>query len=241
MILKLPHYAGHRERARDKFLESADTGSLPDYEFLELILMRAIPRRDVKPLAKNLLDRFGTLTGVLTAPPDELMQFPYVKGAAVSLFKIIVEANRRLLESNLRDAPVLGLWDNMVDYCCLCVQGDTVENVMVLYLDTQYRLIRKEIPQKGTTNWVALYPREVLKRALVLGAHAVVVVHNHPSGFVQPSPADFEMTAELYRTLAVAEINLVDHLIIGPGRKVYSFGAHGRLTGGYVPDRKGKI
>ena len=224
------NHLGHRERMQNKFLQMQDVGILEDYEFLELILMKSIPRIDVKPLAKELLKKFGSLSMVLSASKEELREFKYIKDSTLTLFKLIVEANTRLLGSQIKEKPVLEKWDQLIDYCCLCLQ-----NFMVLYLDMHSRLLRKEVPQSGTNDRVSIYPREVLKQALILEASSVVVVHNHPSGRVQPSPADLAMTVELYKTLNAASIRFLDHLIIGAGRKVYSFSAHGHLMNIHKP------
>ena len=223
-------YIGHRERAQNKLLKTESLDMLADYELLELILMKAIPRRDVKPLAKEMLAYFGSIGKVLTASSDELEQFPYVKSATVALFKLIVESNKRLLETNLKEVPVLKAWDTLLDYCCLALQYERIERCMVLYLDAQYRLLRREIKQNGTIDRVAVYPREIVKQALLYGAASVVVVHNHPSGWVEPSESDFKLTNEIYHALDTVRIQLVDHLIIGEGRRIYSFGANGHLT-----------
>ena len=220
---------GHRARAQEKFLQMADAGSLPDYELLELILMKSIPRIDVKGLAKDLLYKFGTLSAVLAAKPDELMGFAHIKKSTLVLFKLIREANSRILMGKMKTVPVLECWEQVVDYCCLALEQEHIEHFMVLYLDKRFRLIRREIPQNGTTDRVSIYPREVLKEALIIGAHAVIIVHNHPSGNTDPSPADLTMTAELYQTLTAGHILFLDHLIIAEGRKVYSFSEHGLL------------
>ena len=222
---------GHRERVQERFLNMPDKELMADYEFLELVLMRAIPRMDVKPLAKELLKKYNSVAAVLTAPEEELTTFKYIKKSTVALFQIIVEANKRLLKTELKENPVLDKWDRLIDYCCLCLQNERIEHFMVLYLDTRLRLIQRDIPQDGTTDRVSIYPREILKKALNLGASSVVIVHNHPSEQVQPSPADIAMTGELYKTLMAGNIRFLDHLIIGSGRKVYSFSAHGQLVG----------
>ena len=221
---------GHRQRAQDKFLQMPDTTVLPDYEFLELILMKSIPRIDVKGLAKDLINRFGSLGGVLSATPEELVAFPNIKKSTLVLFKLIRESNTRLLSDKFQETPVLEHWEQVIDYCCLCLQKERIEHFMILYLDKRFRLIRREIPQTGTTDRVSIYPREVLKQALILGAHAVIITHNHPSGNPDPSPADLSMTAELYKTLTAGNILFLDHLIIGENRKIYSFSEHGLLN-----------
>ena len=226
----IPLTAGHRERVQDKFLKLSDPGLMPDYELLELILMKSIPRIDVKPLAKELINHFGTLSDVLSAEPEELSQFRHVKQSTIALFKIILEVNRRTLCHRLKEMPVLERWNDLLDYCCLNLQNQTIEHCMILYLDARFRLLRREMPHSGTTDRVFIYPREILKQALIVGASAVVVVHNHPSGHIEPSEADQAITVELYHTLAAGRVKLLDHLIIGPGRKVYSFSSHGHLT-----------
>lgn len=221
---------GHRARVQKRFLDTPDSSYLQDYEFLELILMKAIPRRDVKPLAKTLLYHFGSLSKVLKAESEELRQFKGVSDSTIALFKIILEANQRILDSHLKENPVLDSWTKVIDYCCLCLQDDRIERFMVLYLNKQLRLIRREIPQTGTKDRVCLYPDEVLRRALLLGASHVIIAHNHPSGNTEPSLADFNMTAELFKALTANGIKLIDHLIIGSGHKTYSFSAHGRIS-----------
>ena len=221
---------GHRERAQSKFLEISDTNLIPDYELLELILMRSIPRIDVKPIAKELLNRFGSLSAVLTANPEDLFTFSHIKKSTLVLFRLIIEANKRILREDMSNRPVLSAWENMIDYCFMQLQHESIEKFLILYLDIKAQLIRSEILQTGTIDRVPIYPREVLKRALVLGAESVIIAHNHPSGNVQPSVPDMKMTVELYKTLTAADIRLIDHLIVGPGRQLYSFSAHGHLT-----------
>ncbi|MDY6407231.1 MAG: DNA repair protein RadC [Pseudomonadota bacterium] len=225
----IPNTTGHRDRVQDKFLQIRDTSVLQDYELLELILMKAIPRIDVKGLAKDLINRFGSLNKVLGASNEELMAFPHIKKSALVLFKLIRVTNERLLTNTLKTNPVLEKWEQVVDYCCLCLQQEHIEHFMALYLDRQFRLIQRETPHAGTVDRVSFYPREILKQALVLGASAVVIVHNHPSGCMQPSPADVSLTTELYQLLRAAQIAFLDHLIIGENRKVYSFVEHGLL------------
>ena len=203
---------------------------MPDYEFLELILMKSIPRLDVKPLAKSLLDRFGSLLAVLTASEEELTAFKHLKKSTVVLFKIILETNRRLLLEKIKEKPIIEEWNDLVDYCCMVLQNSRLENCMVLYLNGRLNLIRRDILNTGTSDRVFLYPKEVLKQALLLGANSVVVVHNHPSGSVEPSQQDLVLTANLQKILRAGGIALLDHLIIGTGRRVYSFTNHGHLA-----------
>ena len=223
-------HVGHRERVQEKFLKLTDMDVMPDYEFLELILMKSIPRLDVKPLAKSLLDRFGSLLAVLTASEEELTAFKHLKKSTVVLFKIILETNRRLLLEKIKEKPIIEEWNDLVDYCCMVLQNSRLENCMVLYLNGRLNLIRRDILNTGTSDRVFLYPKEVLKQALLLGANSVVVVHNHPSGSVEPSQQDLVLTANLQKILRAGGIALLDHLIIGMGRRVYSFTNHGHLA-----------
>ena len=229
-------YQGHRERVQEKFLNTSNTDAIPDYEFLELILMKSIPRIDVKPLAKELLKHFGTVSNVLNAPFKELSQFKHIKNSTFVLFKLILEANKRLLKEDLRQRPVLLARDSLVDYCCLCMGDTTQEKLMALYLDFSGHLIRTETLQTGTLDQVSIYPREILKQALLIGAKSLVLVHNHPTGDPRPSSEDYTVTVELYHTLKTVDIDLLDHLIIGTGRRIFSFREYGHLT--VLPRRK---
>lgn len=220
---------GHRKRVQEKILKAEDLSFLSDYELLEAILMRSIPRIDVKPIGKRLLNDFGSLSAVLNAPKEVLMTYKNIKESTIALFKIMSETNRRILCDSLQEKPVLQSWQQVMDYCSARLKEEKIEQFLVLYLDSGLRLVHQEIQQKGTTDRVALYPREILKQALIIGARAVVIAHNHPSGQVQPSPADLTMTVELYKMLQVSHIQLLDHLIVGSDRRIYSFSAQGHL------------
>lgn len=226
----IPIHQGHRERAQEKFLAAENADFIPDYEFLELLLMKSIPRLDVKPLAKELLYHFGSLSKVLNAPFEELSKFNHVKKSTFVLFRLILEANKRLLKENLKERPVLLARDTLVDYCCLNMGDTTQEKLMALYLDLTGHLIRTETLQIGTLDQVAIYPREILKQALLLGAKSLVLAHNHPTGDPRPSKEDYTVTVELYHMLKSVDIDLIDHLIIGTGRRIFSFRENGHLT-----------
>lgn len=221
-------YLGHRERLQEKFMKGG-AAALADYEFLELILTKAIPRRDVKPLAKQLLEHFKTFSGVLHADPDELKKFKGVKDSTCALFRIIIQANQKLAQAQLTQAPVLSNWIQLVDYCFLSLADEKVERFIVLFLDAKLRVICDEVQQTGTIDRVPLYPREVLKRALNLNAAALVLVHNHPSGDPKPSAGDLQTTRALKQALVAAGIQLHDHLIIGKNKQLFSFKAQGVL------------
>jgi DNA repair protein RadC len=210
---KTPHYHGHRDRLRQRFREGGGT-ALADYELLELILFQAIPRRDVKPLAKALLQRFGTLGGLLAATREALAGAGLAE-SAIDALKATHEAAIRLTREAALDRPVLGSWQNVLDYCRARLAHAAVEEFHLLFLDRKNGLIAAEPQQRGTVDHTPVYPREVVKRALELGASAIILVHNHPSGDPSPSRADIEMTREVQRAAAALGIAVHDHLIVG--------------------------
>jgi DNA repair protein RadC len=212
-----PHYLGHRQRLRERLLE-AGAASLPDYELLEFLLFAAIPRGDAKPLAKELLQRFGGFAEVLNAEKEALLAVPGIGEAAVAALMASREAGLRLSRATLRERPLLGSWQKLVEYCTASIGFAPVEEFRLLFLDHHNRLIADERQQRGTINHTPVYPREVMKRALEIGAAALILVHNHPSGDPTPSKADIEMTREIAKAAATLGIALHDHLIIGKGK-----------------------
>ena len=209
-----PHYRGHRERLRARFADSGDQG-LPDYELLELLLFRSIPQRDVKPLAKALIARFGSLSGVLGARPERLREVKGI-GETVALdLKLIESAGRRLARQAIQDRPVLGSWKDVIDYCHAAMANADRELFRVLFLDKRNFLITDEVQGVGTVDHTPVYPREVIRRALEVGATAVILVHNHPSGDPTPSAADIRMTQDIVSIAAPLGIVVHDHIIIG--------------------------
>ncbi|PCD76469.1 RadC family protein [Pseudothioclava arenosa] len=225
---KLPSYiADHRARLRARFMEGG-AQALPDYELLELVLFRALPRQDVKPLARRLIDTFGDFGRVLSAPTARLMQVTGVGPAVVQELKIVEAAGQRLARSKVINRPVLSSWQALVEYCHATMAHRETEQFRVLFLDRQNVLIADEEQARGTVDHVPVYPREVVKRALELNATALILVHNHPSGDPTPSEADIAMTRAVEAAAAVLGITLHDHLIIGRGREV-SFRAAGHL------------
>ena len=220
-----PDYIGHRERVINKFMTyGADL--FADYEFLELMLMCALPRIDVKPLAKKLLAEFGSLNGVLSAPADELTKIKGIKNHTVLFLKVVLAACQKLTSEKVKEGPILKDWINLMAYCQMIYTNETVEKMHILFLNQGLRLIHSEMHQKGTVDHIPVYPREILKRALDLNASAVVMMHNHPSGDANPSKADIEATKEVQHLLETVGIQFLDHLIIGRGQNVYSFRAH---------------
>ncbi len=210
-----PHYAGHRDRLRQRFLKAPD--ALPDYEILELILFRSIPRRDVKPLAKELLKEFGSLSGALSAEPARLRDFKVPEGTIVD-FHIVREAGIRMSQSNVMKKNVIGSWNALLEYCAASMAHNPTEQFRILFLDRKNVLIADEVQQKGTVDHTPVYPREVVKRALELNASALILVHNHPSGDPTPSNADVEMTRQIVDTAKPLGIEVHDHLVVGKGR-----------------------
>jgi DNA repair protein RadC len=208
-----PHYHGHRERLRRRFLEGG-AEALADYELLELVLFAAIPRGDAKPLAKALIDRFGSFAGAIAAPVGAIAE---VKGAGDSVaaaLKMVEAAAARLARAAAAAGPVFANIDKVVGYCRVAMGRAKTEQFRILFLDTRNRLIRDEVQQTGTVNHTPVYPREVVKRALELGATAIVMVHNHPSGDPTPSRADIAMTKEVQAAAKALGIALHDHVIV---------------------------
>lgn len=225
---RLPSYIGdHRKRLRTRFAEGG-AAAMPDYELLELALFRTIPRQDVKPLARRLLDIFGDLNRVVTAPPPRLLAVEGVGEAVVQDLKIIEALAQRMMRARVMHRPVLSSWDALLDYCHTAMAHRETEQFRVLYLDRKNVLIADEEQARGTVDHVPVYPREVVKRALELNASALILVHNHPSGDPTPSQSDITMTSQIQDAAAVLGLTLHDHLIIGKGREL-SFRAAGYL------------
>ncbi len=225
---KSPSYLrDHRKRLRDRFLNGG-ANALPDYEMLELILFRAIPRQDVKPLARALLDYFGDFNGVLSAPNDQLEAMKGVGEAVLCELKIVEAAAHRLSQTRIRKKPVLSSWNALLDYCRTTMAHQATEQFRVFYLDRKNTLIADEQQAEGTVDHVPVYPREIVKRALLLNASALIMVHNHPSGDPTPSQADIDMTRQVVAAADALGITLHDHVIIGKSQEV-SFRADGYL------------
>jgi DNA repair protein RadC len=209
-----PHYAGHRQRLRARFLE-AGAQALADYELLELVLFRAIPQRDVKPLAKSLLARFGSFAEVISAPTERLKETKGLSDGAVAELKIVQAAAHCLTRGEVKRREVLSSWSNVLDYCRSSMAFADKEQFRVLFLDKRNQLIADEVQQTGTVDHTPVYPREVVKRALELSATAIILVHNHPSGDPTPSRADIEMTKAIVEVAKPLGIAVHDHLIVG--------------------------
>ncbi|TMJ89887.1 MAG: JAB domain-containing protein [Alphaproteobacteria bacterium] len=209
-----PHYHGHRDRLRQRFLQ-AGSDALHDYEMLELVLFRAIPRRDVKPLAKELIARFGSFAEVIAAPIELLKEVEGLGEAAITDLKIVQAAANRLLRGEVKKRHVLSSWSSVLDYCRTAMAFESKEHFRILFLDKGNHLIADEQQQTGTVDHTPVYPREVVKRALELSATAVILVHNHPSGDPTPSRADIDMTKAIIEVARPLGIAVHDHLIVG--------------------------
>ncbi|MDP3601414.1 MAG: DNA repair protein RadC [Bosea sp. (in: a-proteobacteria)] len=212
--VETPHYLGHRERLRTRFQEAgADT--LPDYELLELLLFRSIPQRDVKPLAKELIARFGSFAEVLGAPAARLTEVKGIgEGVALDL-KVVEAALQRMARGAVTRRTVLSSWSAVLDYCRTTMAFAEREQFRLLFLDKKNAVIADEVQQTGTVDHTPVYPREVMRRALELSASAIILVHNHPSGDPTPSAADVKMTRELVDIAKPLGIAIHDHVIVG--------------------------
>ena len=225
---KPPSYiADHRQRLRARFMQGG-AAAIPDYELLELVLFRAIPRRDVKPLARALMDRFGDFNRVITAPEPRLRDISGVGDAVIVELKVIEAAAHRMARSRVMRQHVLSGWDALLDYCHTTMAHRETEQFRVIYLDRKNVVIGDEEQGKGTVDHVPVYPREVAKRALELNASALILVHNHPSGDPTPSQADIDMTQQIFAACSALGLTLHDHLIIGKSREL-SFRSEGYL------------
>lgn len=208
-----PHHLKHRKRLRTRFLKDMGT-HMEDYEILELLLCQTIPRRDVKPLAKSMIDTFGDLAGVLAAEPRSLAAVEGLGETSIVGLKLVQHAAVRMLRQDLEEAHVLSSWQAVLDYCRAAMGREKIEQFRLLFLDNRNRLMADEVQQQGTVDHTPLYPREVVKRALELNASALIMVHNHPSGDPTPSKADIAMTKAVRDALSKIDIKLHDHIII---------------------------
>jgi DNA repair protein RadC len=209
-----PHHLGHRDRLRARFAEAGDD-ALADYELLELVLFRSIPRRDVKPLAKTLIRQFGSFAEVLSAPIARLRAVDGMGESAALDMKIVEASARRLAKGAVAKRPVLSSWSSVLDYCRTAMAFAEREQFRILFLDKRNALIADEVQQSGTVDHTPVYPREVVKRALELAATAVILVHNHPSGDPSPSQADITMTRQIVDIAKPLGIAVHDHIIVG--------------------------
>jgi len=210
----MPHYLGHRERLRERFLE-AGPEAVTEYELLELVLFRAIPRRDVKPLAKALIAKFGSFGEVVSAPRQRLREIDGLGEAAIAEIKIVQAAAGRLARGQAKKRTVLSSWSAVLDYCRTTMAFSDKEQFRIIFLDKRNQIIADEVQQTGTVDHTPVYPREVVKRGLELSATALILVHNHPSGDPTPSRADIQMTQQIVEIAKPLGISVHDHIIVG--------------------------
>jgi DNA repair protein RadC len=211
------HQAGHRTRLRQRFL-AGGSSAINDYELLEMILFASNARSDVKPLAKDLLKIFHSFSGVIQAPAQELLKVKGLGQAGVATIKVIQLASEVLSRDSLKKKPLLSSWEAVINYCKLAMGHLKIEQLRLLFLDRQHQLIVDEVHQQGTIDHTPVYIREIIKRALEVGAAGIIVVHNHPSGDPTPSKADITVTREIEEAASIMGIMMHDHIIIGQSR-----------------------
>ena len=212
MTAEKPHHSGHRDRLRERFIDAPN--ALPDYELLELLLFLAIPRRDVKPIAKDLIAKFKDLNGVLRASPEELEQVKGISRNTAIALKTVQAAGLRVLRQNVMKQPVLNSWSKLIDYLPASMSEESREHFRLLFLNKKNELIADELQGSGTVDHTPAYPREIMKRALEVGATALIMVHNHPSGDPSPSRADIDLTNAVIAAADTFDIAVHDHIII---------------------------
>jgi DNA repair protein RadC len=210
----LPDHAGHRGRLREKLLDAGGQG-LADYELLEYLLMLAIPRRDTKPIAKALLKEFGSIGGIVAADTEALRRVKDVGESAAAAILVVRETTRRMLRGEIEKKPMLASWQALLDYLRADMAYVSIERVRVLYLNAKNALIRDEIASEGSIDEAAVHVREIIRRAIDLGAAGLILVHNHPSGDPQPSRADIQLTRDIIEAGRRLKIAVHDHVIIG--------------------------
>ena len=213
---EIPHYIGHRQRLKEKLLTNG-ANTIADYELLELVLSIAIPRKDVKPLAKELISKFKTFGGVITAKPTELSQIKGIGDTTIATLKIIEASQIKILKDKIEETSIISNWSELIDYCKLNIGNKDTEEFHILYLNTKCHLIKDETHSTGTINSSSVYTREIIKRVLELGATSIILVHNHPTGDSTPSKADISITQKIIKALETIDVSVHDHLIVSKG------------------------
>ncbi|MET1411011.1 DNA repair protein RadC [Roseibium sp. HPY-6] len=208
------HHKGHRQRLRERFRKSGED-SLADYELLEFLLFAALPRRDTKPIAKAMLQRFGSFSAVLAAPRERLREISGLSDVSIDTIKAVHAAIARYHRAELSDRQLLDSWSKVIAYLQASMELSPVEQFRILFLDRKNGLIADEVQQTGTVDHTPVYPREVIRRALEHSATALILVHNHPSGDPTPSRADIQMTKKIVEIAKPLGIEVHDHIIIG--------------------------
>jgi DNA repair protein RadC len=214
LFIEADHRSGHRQRLKDRFI-AAGPEALPDYELLEMVLFNAISRSDTKPLAKRLIERFGSFAEVINAPPERLKEIKGVGDAVITQLKLVRASALRLMQGGIMQRPVLTSWTAVLDYCRAAMGFEASEQFRILFLDKKNRLIADEVQQRGTVDHTPVYVREVVKRALELSSSAIILVHNHPSGDPTPSRADIDMTRQIADAARPLGVTIHDHIIVG--------------------------
>lgn len=220
-----PHYLGHRQRLRQRFLEGG-SAALADYELLEMLLFSAKARGDVKPLAKTVLKTFGSFARTITAAEEDLRKIPDMGDAAICALKVVQAAMTRMLQEQVAERPIIQNWSALLDYAKVSMAYNKIEEFRILFLNKRNELIRDEVQQRGTVDHTPIYIREVVKRTLELGASSLILLHNHPSGDCKPSKSDIDITLQIIKATAAIHVNVHDHLVISE-RGHYSFRANG--------------
>lgn len=221
------HTIGHRQRVKEKLLNSKP-GVMPDYEMLEILLFLAIPRKDTKSLAKDLIIKYKSFAKVISAEESSLLKVPGVNQSTLACFKLIKEGAARLIKEELLSKPVLSSWKSLIDYCRVLIGHQKTEAFITIYLNSQNELIEEDLQEYGTIDQITIYPREITKRALFLNASAIILVHNHPGGNTKASKADIEITKKIVNSLSQFSIKVHDHVIISD-KSFFSFKAEGLL------------
>ncbi len=221
---------GHRKRVKTRFLENYNlNSSYDDYELLEMLLFLAIPRKDVKPLAKLLLSRYGSLGKILASSKESLLKTEGVTENIIFTLILMKATTIQLLRRNLEGTTVIKNWETLLDYCYAHIVDQSKEVIKILYLNTRNVLIKDEIIQEGTLDIINIHPREIIRRCLDIAAKSIIIVHNHPSGNPDPSEEDIKLTTYLVKNLHTANISLYDHIIVGRGG-IISFKSLGLLS-----------
>lgn len=218
---KQPHYLGHRKRLKEKFLNS-DPSSISDYELLELLLFQAMPRRDVKPLAKELLQKFGNFNQLINAEKSKIFTVNEAKEPAYLQFRLLKELLNRIFQNEVKEKNVISSWNALLDYLKFNMGCLKIEQFRVLFLNKKNALIADEIVSTGTIDQTHVYPREIVKKSLFHEAGAIILVHNHPSGNTNPSKSDIDLTNQIINACTMINVTVHDHVIIAGG-KYYSF------------------
>ena len=223
---EVKHYHGHRKRLKERFFLAPE--SSPDYELLELVLFAAIPRSDVKPLAKRLISEFGSVAAVFNASRERMSMVHGVTTRVQIVFKVVNECVRRVLLSRLQKGIVLSSWTALIDYLRSTMGFIATEQFRIFFLDRHNALIADELQKTGTVDQTPVYPRELLKKIIYYDASAIIIAHNHPSGKVEPSSGDLKVTQQIVQACQSIGVSLHDHIVIS-GKEYYSFRANGLL------------